>query len=201
LQEFLAYRTTHGQESDFSKIANDLVPIVPYETDSVLVSIGQRYDVIVEAGADVDDYWLRAGWVSACAANDNPDDMTGIVRYDSTSTADPTTTGVTVGTYCGDEPNASLVPFLPISVGDFSDSDITEEALSFIAQNTFTWTINSSSLYLDWANPTTLRIFNDEAIFPTDYNVVALDVISHPYLKRVNANHLRTQLVPSGPST
>ncbi len=32
-------------------IATDFVPIVPYATDSVLVSIGQRYDVIVEANA------------------------------------------------------------------------------------------------------------------------------------------------------
>lgn len=33
----------------FQVIANDLVPIVPYTTDSILVSIGQRYDIVVEA--------------------------------------------------------------------------------------------------------------------------------------------------------
>lgn len=42
-------------------IANDLVPIVPYETESVLIAAGQRYDLIVEADADPGDYWLRAG--------------------------------------------------------------------------------------------------------------------------------------------
>jgi FtsP/CotA-like multicopper oxidase with cupredoxin domain len=56
-------------------ISMDFVPIVPYKTDNVgpssvhslsrthhfqvAISMGQRYDVIVEANADVDDYWLR----------------------------------------------------------------------------------------------------------------------------------------------
>jgi len=30
-------------------MGNDLVPIVPFVTDSLLVSIGQRYDIVVEA--------------------------------------------------------------------------------------------------------------------------------------------------------
>jgi FtsP/CotA-like multicopper oxidase with cupredoxin domain len=155
-------------------IGNDLVPIVPYETDSVLVSIGQRYDVIVEANAVADNYWLRAGWVTACSANLNPDNITGIVRYDNTSTADPTTTGITVGSNCGDEPLESLIPYLAINVGNYTE--VTEEALSFAFSSYFTWTINSSSLYLNWSNPTTLRIFNDELIWPTDYNVVPINV-------------------------
>jgi hypothetical protein len=155
-------------------IANDLVPIVPYETSSLLVSIGQRYDVIVEANAAADNYWLRAGWVTSCSTNANAAGMTGIIRYDSSSAADPTTTGITVGTNCGDEPLASLVPHLAMDVGSYSG--VIEETLSFVASTAFTWTINSSSLYLDWANPTTLRIFNNESIFPTDYNVVAIDV-------------------------
>ncbi|KAH8818025.1 laccase precursor [Hyaloscypha sp. PMI_1271] len=156
-------------------IANDLVPIVPYETESLLVSIGQRYDVIVEASAVADNYWLRAGWVTACAANLNPADITGIVRYDSTSTADPTSTGITVGSNCGDEPLESLVPYLAMNVGNYTE--VTEEALSFAFTNYFVWTINSSSLYLNWSNPTTLRIFNDEPIWPTDYNVVPIDQV------------------------
>jgi hypothetical protein len=155
-----------------------LVPIVPYVTDSVLVNIGQRYDVIVEANAASDDYWLRSGWISACSNNNNPDNMTGIVRYNASSTAIPTTTGINVGNYCGDEPVANLVPYLSLSVGNYTSADVTDEALSFVDGNKFTWTINSSSLYLNWSNPTTLRIFNNDSIWPTDYNVVPIDVCS-----------------------
>lgn len=81
----------------------DLVPIVPWTTDSIVVQMGQRYDVIVEASQASGDFWLRGGWVSACAVNENPDEITGIIRYDATSTSDPTSTsGVEVGTDCGD---------------------------------------------------------------------------------------------------
>jgi FtsP/CotA-like multicopper oxidase with cupredoxin domain len=47
---------------DFQVVAMDLVPIVPYTTDNILVGIGQRYEIIVNANATNDgDYWLRAG--------------------------------------------------------------------------------------------------------------------------------------------
>lgn len=154
-------------------IGNDLVPLVPYSADSVVISMGQRYDLIVEANAATSDYWIRAGWITSCATNDNPDDMTGIVRYDSTSTADPTTTSdVTIGTNCGDEPLANLVPYLAMNVADISE--VTEESLSFAFGSYFTWTINSSSLYMNWSDPTIIRVYEDEPIWPTAYNVVPL---------------------------
>ncbi|RDW66476.1 putative Laccase-2 [Coleophoma cylindrospora] len=152
-------------------IAADLVPIVPYEADSILIAIGQRYDVIVEANATSGDYWLRAGWTAACSTNLNAADITAIIRYDASSTADPTTTStVTVSDSCSDEPVASLVPYLAIDVSDITSTN--EETLDFTFSDYFLWTINSSSLYLDWENPTTLRIYNNETIWPTDYNVL-----------------------------
>jgi len=158
-------------------IGNDLVPIKPYTADSILVSIGQRYDVIVEANAGTGDYWLRAGWVSACAGNNNPADMTAIVRYDSTSTSTPSTTSnVTTPATCGDEPLASLVPHLSLDVTDIPI--IAKENLGFVVDSYFKWTINSSSLFLNWSNPTVLQVLNNESIFPTDYNVVSVDVSS-----------------------
>ncbi|KAH9213418.1 laccase precursor [Leptodontidium sp. 2 PMI_412] len=158
-------------------IGMDLVPLVPYATDSVVISMGQRYDVIVEANAATNDYWLRAGWITACSTNANPDGITGIVRYDSTSTADPTTTSTVVASSnCGDEPIASLVPHLAMNVGNFSSSAVTKEELSFAFGDHFTWTINTTTLLLDWTNPTMLRVFNGESIFPTEYNVEPVEI-------------------------
>ncbi len=158
-------------------IGMDLVPLVPYAADSVVISMGQRYDIIVEATETSGDYWLRAQWITACSTNSLPNNITGIIRYDSSSTADPTTTSTTTeSTNCGDEPLASLVPYLAMDVGTYTSADITQEDVSFAFADYFTWTINSSSLYLDWSDPTIMRIFNGEAVFPTDYNVVAIDV-------------------------
>lgn len=157
-------------------IANDLVPLVPYATDSVTISMGQRYDIIVEATHTTGDFWMRGGWITACSTNGLPANITGIVRYDARSTADPTSTSTVVATTnCGDEPYASLVPHLAMNVGSFTGTDVTLEDLSFAFTDHFTWTINSSSLLLDWADPTIIKIFNDEDIFPTEYNVVAIN--------------------------
>lgn len=156
-------------------IGNDLVPIVPYNTDAISVSIGQRYDVIVEANANSGDYWLRAQWVSACSTNGNPDDITGIVRYDASSTATPTSNStVTTAQTCEDEPLESLVPHLALDVTSLTTTAF--EGLNFATGGPwFQWTINGSSLELDWENPTLLQILDGNTSFPLDYNVVSVD--------------------------
>lgn len=153
-------------------IANDFVPIVPYTTDSVLIAAGQRYDVIVEANAASDNYWLRAGWLSACTDNANADGITGIIRYDGDSTADPTTTGITLGSYCGDESPEDLVPYLEKDVGTIVST--SEEILDTSFGTYFTWTLNSSSFSIDWSNPTLSYIYKDNTSYPTDYNVLSV---------------------------
>jgi FtsP/CotA-like multicopper oxidase with cupredoxin domain len=155
-------------------IANDLVPIVPYAADSILLNMGQRYDVIVEANATPGDYWLRGQWVEACMTNSNPDSITGIVRYDNSSTADPTTTSsVTTAQSCGDEPYASLVPHVAIDVGTISSTNT--ESLSFKFDTYFKWTLNDSSLLLDWATPTLDRVLDGNLTWPTEYNIVSVN--------------------------
>jgi FtsP/CotA-like multicopper oxidase with cupredoxin domain len=63
-----------------------------------------------------------------------------------------------------------------MNVGTLSDSAVVTENLGFEFGNHFTWTINSTSLVLDWEKPTTLRIFDDESIFPTEYNVEPVEI-------------------------
>ncbi|KAG9234870.1 putative laccase-2 [Amylocarpus encephaloides] len=158
----------------FTVIANDFVPIVPYETDNLSISIGQRYDIIVDANATVGDYWLRAGWVLACGQNGNADEITAIIRYDASSTADPTTTSaITTAATCGDEPAASLVPHLAMNVEAVNNFQQLDLGVSFVGYTH--WLLNGSSLLLDWADPTTLKVFNNESIFPTEYNVQPLE--------------------------
>ena len=175
----------------FQVIAMDLVPIVPYETDNLYISIGQRYDIIVEANAAPGNYWLRAGWQTACSANGNAEGITGIIRYDNSSTSDPTTTGLTVDTFCGDEALENLVPHVALNVGKYGE--MTIEEVGFNIGSYFEWTVNSSqsfganvlhigtnkllgSLILDWANPTNLRLANQESLWPAEYNVIPIEV-------------------------
>ena len=160
-------------------IANDFVPIKPYDSDSVVINAAQRYDVIFEANAPPGDYWLRAFWVNACAgvANDHPEDSTGIIQYDAASTSDPTSlSAVKAPTTCFDEPLESLVPHMNFDVTNIAGTTVEELRVRFTHEALFTWTINSSSLVLDWSNPTLKRVFNNEPVFPTKYNIVSVDV-------------------------
>ena len=50
-------------------IAMDFVPIQPYENKTLLVAIGERLDVIVEADQPLTDYWARAVPISCFALN------------------------------------------------------------------------------------------------------------------------------------
>ncbi|KAH6653398.1 Cupredoxin [Truncatella angustata] len=99
-------------------IANDFVPIEPYETDNIILSGGERYDVIVEADQPVGNYWLRSIYQTACNRNDNlnKNNIRGIVRYVGADTDKTPTTCVskTITNSCGDEPYESLVPWYPI---------------------------------------------------------------------------------------
>ncbi|KAK4653770.1 hypothetical protein QC762_509860 [Podospora pseudocomata] len=170
-------------QHDLTVIAQDLVPIKPYTTDSVQISMGQRYDIVVTAKpknktAD-GNYWLRAGLIAGCSGpNLNAASITGIVRYDEDSTALPSSTNHnTISTSCLGEPLASLKPYLELNVTNMFNT--TLENLGTRPQGVdgaewFQWTLNTSSLHLDPSHPTLEHVFNNESIFPTPYNVVGV---------------------------
>ncbi|KAK3393243.1 Cupredoxin [Podospora didyma] len=109
-------------------VAVDFVPIQPWETKTVLLAVGQRFDVIVEADQDIGDYWARGVPMLTCfAINLMAHDIRAIVRYNSASTADPTLTqsiSWPMLDTCRDESLSSLVPYIPHDVGP---SDITKD--------------------------------------------------------------------------
>ncbi|KAK7973066.1 hypothetical protein PG988_007200, partial [Apiospora saccharicola] len=164
-------------------IAADLVPLRPYKTDGVILASGQRYDVVVEADQPIDNYWLRAIYQTACNDNDNDnkDNILGIVRYDagggtdteeSSAKGDPTTVNWAITNRCGDEPAASLVPWVTHEVSDAGVRD------------NIGWTLHSKSLVANWSAPTLLGLYNEKgsgsssnatANFPPESNVVSLD--------------------------
>lgn len=108
-------------------------------------------------------------------ANVNPDGITGIVRYNSSSTDDPTSTSTVVkSTSCNDETYESLVPHLALNVGNIVEQN--EVNVSTITEEYVKWAINGSSLLLDWADPTIKQVMAGNSSFPTAYNVVPLNV-------------------------
>jgi hypothetical protein len=159
----------------FQVVATDLVPIVPFTTDNLMITVGQRYDIIVEADAAVGDYWMRAGWQNTCAPNRAAGNDLGIIRYNSSSTDDPVSVSPIFTASCADEPIEKFTPYVPITVGAASYEQLVEAGYAY--PGLFLWTMNGSSLYLNWSNPTTLKAYKNESIFPTQENVEPLTMI------------------------
>ncbi|KAL7275104.1 hypothetical protein RUND412_001980 [Rhizina undulata] len=163
----------------FTVISADFVPIVPYNTKYLSIGIGQRYDVIVEANEDVNNYWFHAYVQTSCsAANENTMTIKGIIRYDGASTtAEPTTTDSFLGYVdsCDDETLSNLVPYVSKDVTstsfDTSFDDLDVEVAPF--DGIYKWTLNGTSLVIDWGSPTLLELIDGKS-YPTDYNTVLL---------------------------
>jgi FtsP/CotA-like multicopper oxidase with cupredoxin domain len=155
---------------DFQVIAMDLVPIVPYTTDNLLVSIGQRYDIIVNANAtNGGNFWIRSVWQTSCGNNLNAANSLAILRYNASSTADPTTTpATTYASACTDEPLENLVPYLALNATASTPTSLVISADGEYIE------VNGGTLQLNWSDPTVLMDYQNETIFPTDYNVFAL---------------------------
>ena len=110
-------------------IGADFVPIEPYYNTSVLVGIGQRYHVIVEAKPDADvanpmpsdgNFWIRTWVADQCGTKGGLRgyEQTGILRYTNTSTSAPTSMPWTnISKRCSDETYSSLKPKRPWYVG------------------------------------------------------------------------------------
>lgn len=104
-------------------ISTDFVPITPYSGNSVLVGIGQRYNVIVEANPIAynssnklptdGNYWIRT-YVSPCGPG-QPDgkqgyERTGVLRYGESKSLPTTVPPDNIPKDCSDEDYTNLHP-------------------------------------------------------------------------------------------
>ncbi|KFY12484.1 hypothetical protein V491_06782 [Pseudogymnoascus sp. VKM F-3775] len=157
----------------FEVIAMDFVPIVPYTATYLNIGIGQRYDIIVTANQSTADYWMRAIPQTTCSDNDSADNIKGIIRYDSTSTSDPTTSPYTYTDSCDDEALSNLVPYLAL---DASDSDVSDDFAVTIGKsgNVFKWFMAATTFVAEWDNPTLLQIYDGNDSYTDSSHVIEL---------------------------
>ncbi|CZR56712.1 related to laccase precursor [Phialocephala subalpina] len=156
-------------------ISTDFVPIVPYNTTMVSIGMGQRYDVIVIADQAEGDYWMRAIPQESCSDNDNVDNILGIVRYDSTSTSDPTSTAYTYSDSCDDEDISTLVPYLSNQVGTSPSVSDTFTATLSNGGGAILWKMGDTSFVNDWDYPTVLQVAEGNDTWTSEQNIIELD--------------------------
>lgn len=158
-------------------IAMDLVPIVPYNTTTLSIGMGQRYDIIIYTEGMTDiatDFWMRAIPQTACSDNDNADNIKGIISY-GTTVSTPSTTAYDYTDSCDDEDVSTLVPYLSKTVSG-STWDVEEPAsVSTNDEGYFRWYLNSTTMAVEWADPTLAQIYNGTTTWDDSDAVVTLD--------------------------
>lgn len=141
-------------------IGADFVPIWPYVNTSLLIGIGQRYHVVVEANPqgnstinpvpDDGNFWIRTWVAENCGqVGTTGYERTGILRYNEASKSDPTSKEWSdIAKRCSDETYSSLKPKLPWNVSSAVNGEDGEQ---------FNVTLNST------AKPFPLALFSLES--------------------------------------
>lgn len=150
-------------QHNFTVIANDFVPIVPFETNAVPIDMGQRYDIIVTADQIPDNYWMRAVPQEACVFNTAGDNIKGIVHYHGAeSNTDPTSPARDdLNAECDGFPSSQLAPWLPLDAKISGTSKTVHSEVGFdkVGQTPqYLWTLGGDYFNKSWANPTLQRL-------------------------------------------
>lgn len=151
-------------------IAADFTPIVPYETDWLYITNGQRFDVVINANQPVSSYFLRAVTQTGCPSICNNNGLglaNGIIEYQGDCSTFPTSdlgnATVTSFSGCKDEPLSKLKPWVKKTAGTESDLRAqlklingTNAALAAVGSSgrIFRWFLNGNTMNVTYTQPT-----------------------------------------------
>ncbi|KAJ5701099.1 extracellular dihydrogeodin oxidase/laccase [Penicillium malachiteum] len=156
-------------------IANDFVPIHPFNTTQLSIGMGQRYDVIVTAKElSSANFWLRAIPQEACSETDATSKVKGIIRYDNSSTADPTTSAYEYTDSCSDEDSSGLIPYLQVNASDTYVYGEREEVEIQVTDDAMLWLMNKTSFDTQWEYPTLMQVAENNQTWLARQRVIHL---------------------------
>ena len=119
-----------------------------------------------------------------CGTIAQGDEKTGIIRYNHSSIATPTTFSDVRRTACEDEPVESLQPIVPWNIsniqGVVSDFTFDTGALLHAVHGAYRWAMTDTPMWLDYGNPTLLNTGNDTYLNDTQ-NAIVKYSFSHGY--------------------
>ncbi|CZT03440.1 probable laccase precursor [Rhynchosporium agropyri] len=159
-------------------IANDFVPIIPYDTKVVTLGVGQRTDVLVQAQAGTPGPFVMRSTISACSLFVQPAAKAMVYyRTQDAAAAMPNTspwpefTTAVANAACGNDPLISTRPWFPITPA--ATPSTTQEFNIGFGQNAsghWVWTIQGSSFRVNYNQPVLLLSKTGNNSFPTNWN-------------------------------
>lgn len=160
-----------------SIIAQDLIPVEPYSTNVVTLSIGQRTDVIVEAtGEPGDAYWMRAQLATnRCTLNTgvSPNGVAAVYYEDADTDSVPETTSDVTADQLAKCKNDELTQGAPLCKIPVEEPSTTQR-LDFEFKNNgthFVWYVNNSTYRGNYNQPILLQANKGDLDYESQWNV------------------------------
>ena len=160
-------------------IANDFIPIVPYETDRLSLAVGQRNDVIFKAdGKPTDAVWLRSFRPPPCGPSAGGEEVVAAIFYENADKSQPPVTTANDDAYestCAGDALDKTVPLMQVTPPEpdytdvipiefqpnGSDSDPTTRLL---------WYMQGQTFRIDYNDPMLLEAKMGNLSFPAIRN-------------------------------
>lgn len=187
----LTYLTTYLLHTHKNTRRGAGIHIAQSSNASELGGTGQRYTVVVQAKNETEkpgDYWMRTA-PADCATfqqGNPPDQRTGIIRYDPSSTALPLDLNPLTDTTCADVSTELLNPIVPWCVDQHPQNNVTEDTYEAAVQTAVPdqpdqqlgppghpykhWFLGDRPMWLNFSEPTILNV--DESIANENYTVI-----------------------------
>ncbi|KAH7136085.1 Cupredoxin [Dendryphion nanum] len=173
-------------------VAQDFVPVEPYITNVVTLSVGQRTDIIVEATGKVGDvYWMRSQLgTQHCTLNDgiSPNAVAAVYYENADIESIPTTESDVTAEQLASCKNDPLTIGAPLCKIPIEEPAITERIdFEFRSNGTnFIWFVNNSSYRGDYNQPILLQAKNGDLDYKPEWNVFNFNTEGSVRLQLVN---------------
>jgi FtsP/CotA-like multicopper oxidase with cupredoxin domain len=174
------FTTFSIDEHTMTVVANDFVPVEPYETNYVTLGVGQRTDIIVEGTGNPDEsYWIRSfnGICGDPRTNVFDEDGRAVIFYENANTTVlPTSTGHLTpnNTACRNDRLELTTPIYQIPAVEPDHTFIVNMTHGNNATNTTFWFMNGIAYEGDYNAPVLLNATNGVEEYPIERNVIDL---------------------------
>ncbi|KAF4995316.1 hypothetical protein FGRMN_5215 [Fusarium graminum] len=155
-------------------IANDFVPVEPYDTKVVTLGIGQRTDVLVKADGKLDSYWMRSNISTKCSLSRAPNALAAIYYDNANQEEAPKSQAWDIPdpATCANDDLSITKPLMKLPLPP-ADKTLELDIGSFKNESNVTlWTLGGVAARTNYNSPTLLLSKLGNHSFEHEWNVI-----------------------------
>ncbi|KAI1392521.1 putative multicopper oxidase [Hypoxylon trugodes] len=155
-------------------IANDFVSVEPYETQMVVLGVGQRVDVVVHAHAEPGSaFWLRSN-ITSCNKSKQPLALAAIYYEGADNNTMPTSTPWPIASpdNCETDDTDLAEPLYPMKLPEPSWTQHMDISAYRNSSGNFLWEFGGVAARVDYNDPVLLRAADTGFEFDPEYNII-----------------------------